>query len=189
MAFCTEADFAVLKFMDGFNTPFLDFVLKLVSYMGNMGIVWILLGILMLSLRKTRKQGAFCVMAFLLAVLVGNVILKNAVDRVRPYDLFDWIQVRIVKPKDGSFPSGHCMSTFAFATALVFVYKKWGIAALVFGVFMAFSRLYFQVHFLTDVLAGVAVGILCGIAAYFIAKRIHWFDDMKWTIKTKRKPA
>ncbi|MBQ2924585.1 MAG: phosphatase PAP2 family protein, partial [Anaerotignum sp.] len=59
---------------------------------------------------------------------------------------------------DPSFPSGHTSASFAAATAIYAINRKWGIAAYVFAAVMGFSRLYLGVHFPTDVLAGALVG-------------------------------
>lgn len=178
-AFCGNIDYTVLVFMGKIENVFLDSVLKVVSYMGNAGAMWIVLGASMLIFSKTRKQGLFCLLSLALAALLGNCFLKPLIHRVRPFDMFEWIDVRVVKPSDGSFPSGHTMSSFAFATALLFVYKKWGIAAMIFSCFMGFSRLYFQVHFFTDVIAGMVLGILCGIIMFAIVSKIKWFKVTK----------
>lgn len=176
MEFCTGADYAVLLFMQDISNQFLDVFLKIITYMGNGGAMWIILGAGMLIFPKTRKKGLFCLLSLALAALLGNGILKPVISRVRPYDMFDWISIKIIKPSDGSFPSGHTMSSFAFSMALLFVCRKWGIFALIFSCVMGFSRLYFQVHFLTDVLAGMILGILCAVIIYGIAAKIPWFE-------------
>ena len=76
-------------------------------------------------------------------------------------------------PKDYSFPSGHTMASFASAGALLFTEKKFGIGACVLAVLMGISRLYFYVHFPTDVLAGIVLGLLCGIAGVYLMKRMQ----------------
>ena len=67
-----------------------------------------------------------------------------------------------------SFPSGHTCAAFAAGSVWArFVERRWLKALCILqAVLMAFSRLYVGVHFPTDVLAGCAVGLFCGWAAW-----------------------
>ncbi len=127
----------------------------------------------MLILPKTRKTGIIVAAALLMDLILCNLILKNLVARVRPYDVNTAIAILIKKPLDFSFPSGHTAASFAAMTALFLAkMKKAWIAALVLAVLIAFSRLYFYVHYPTDVLGGAVVGILSGIIGYTIVEKI-----------------
>lgn len=126
----------------------------------------------MLILPKTRKTGIIVAAALLMNLILCNLILKNLVARVRPYDVNTAIAILIKKPLDFSFPSGHTAASFAAMTALFLAkMKKAWIAALVLAVLIAFSRLYFYVHYPTDVLGGAVVGILSGIIGYAIVEK------------------
>lgn len=65
----------------------------------------------------------------------------------RPHDYFMLITI----PKDYSFPSGHTFSSVAAAIGIWHWNRKWGIAAVVTAILMMFSRLYFYVHYPTDI--------------------------------------
>ena len=95
----------------------------------------------------------------LVCVLAGNLLLKNVVARPRPCDVIPEMPLLIPQPQSFSFPSGHTMSSFAAATVLLFASWKWGIAAYAMAGVVGFSRVYLFVHYPTDVLAGVALGI------------------------------
>lgn len=69
------------------------------------------------------------------------------------------------RPNGHSFPSGHTSSAFAAAAALFCQNKRLGIPALVLAAFIGFTRLYLYVHFPTDVLAGILLGLMLGAAA------------------------
>ena len=88
------------------------------------------------------------------------------VGRIRPYD-YDPTLVSILKrlPSDLSFPSGHTLASFEAATAIFIRNKKWGVPALVLAVLIALSRLYVTVHYPTDVIAGLLLGVLFAIVA------------------------
>lgn len=83
------------------------------------------------------------------------------------------LQTMLVKlPSDSSFPSGHTSASVAAAVAIFTLNKKWGIPAVVLAVLIGVSRLYLTVHFPTDVIAGLLLGIIYGIGAYFITSKL-----------------
>lgn len=162
-----------LDFLQTIHTPLLDKILAFITSLGNAGIIWIMLAVVLLILPKTRKTGIIVAAALLMDLILCNLILKNLVARVRPYDVNTAIAILIKKPLDFSFPSGHTAASFAAMTALFLAkMKKAWIAALVLAVLIAFSRLYFYVHYPTDVLGGAVVGILSGIIGYTIVEKI-----------------
>lgn len=162
-----------LDFLQTIHTPLLDKILAFITSLGNAGLIWIVLAVVLLILPKTRKTGIIVVAALLADLVLCNLILKNLVARVRPYDVNTAIAILIKKPLDFSFPSGHTAASFAAMTALFLAkMKKAWIAALVLAVLIAFSRLYFYVHYPTDVLGGAVVGILSGIIGYAIVEKI-----------------
>lgn len=162
-----------LDFLQTIHTPRLDKTLAFITSLGNAGIIWIVLAVVLLILPKTRKAGIIVAAALLMDLILCNLILKNLVARVRPYDVNTAIAILIKKPLDFSFPSGHTAASFAAMTALFLAkMKKAWIAALILAVLIAFSRLYFYVHYPTDVLGGAVVGILSGIIGYAIVEKI-----------------
>ena len=162
-----------LDFLQTIHTPLLDKILAFITSLGNAGIIWIVLAVVLLILPKTRKAGIIVAAALLMDLILCNLILKNLVARVRPYDVNTAIAILIKKPLDFSFPSGHTAASFAAMTALFLArMKKAWIAALILAVLIALSRLYFYVHYPTDVLGGAVVGILSGIIGYAIVEKI-----------------
>ena len=162
-----------LDFLQTIHTPLLDKILEFITSLGTAGIIWIVLAVVLLILPKTRKTGIIVAAALLMDLILCNLILKNLVARVRPYDVNTVIAILIKKPLDFSFPSGHTAASFAAMTALFLAkMKKAWIAALILAVLIAFSRLYFYVHYPTDVLGGAVVGILSGIIGYTIVEKI-----------------
>ena len=121
--------------------------------------------------------------ALVLDMILCNGILKHVFARVRPCDVNTTIQLLVPRPSDYSFPSGHTAASFAAVAALFFAgQKKLWKPALVLAVLIAFSRLYLYVHYPTDILGGIAVGVLCG---YIGARCVQYFS-MKTKTKTAR---
>lgn len=155
------------------RTPIGDVVIPFITKLGDAGMIWILLSVVLLLIPRTRKSGAILAVALCVDVVLCNGILKNLFRRIRPCDVNTSIQLLVARPDDFSFPSGHTAASFAAVAALMFAgEKKLWIPALVFAVFIAFSRLYLYVHYPTDILGGIAVGILAGYAAYWIVKQL-----------------
>ena len=109
--------------------------------------------------------------ALIIDLLLCNVLLKNFVARTRPYDVNTGIQLLVAKLRDYSFPSGHTAASFASAAALYFAgEKKLWKPALVLACLIAVSRLYLYVHYPTDVLAGILLGLIVSVAANVICR-------------------
>ena len=175
MEWLLEKDGQLLRWlMEGFSHPVLDEMMQFVSSLGNKGIIWIGIGILLLLLgvkNKNRRNGGLLVLLSLAVnFLACNVILKPLVDRTRPYYVLDYTPL-IPPVGDPSFPSGHTSASFAAATAIYAINRKWGLAAYLLAAVMGFSRLYLGVHFPTDVLAGALVGTAAALAVIRLWRR------------------
>lgn len=147
-----------------------DRFFSLVTHLGDGGAVWIALAVLLLLFPRTRRAGLAVALALVLDLLVCNLCLKPLVARIRPFDLTQ-VHLLIPRPGDYSFPSGHTAASFAAAFALVFARSRHGLWAMVLAAVIAFSRLYLYVHFPTDILGGVAVGLLAGWLGANLARR------------------
>lgn len=167
-------EIGILDFIrDTFSCTFLDKVMPIITLFGDKGIFWIAVAVLLIICKKTRKTGVSMGAALLIGVIVGNLILKNAVARIRPYDLNSGVELLVNALSDYSFPSGHTLASFEAATVLLIRDKRLGIPALVLAVLIALSRLYLYVHYPTDVLAGALLGTAIGIFACFLVNRIY----------------
>lgn len=162
-------EFLVLDFIKEYiKTPFLDFLMPKITALGNGGIIWIVAALVLLSIPKYRKGGIALSVGLFACLILGNLILKPLVARVRPFDLVDGIELLISAPLDYSFPSGHTLSSAVSAAVLTMVDKRFGYFAIPLAVLIAFSRLYLYVHFLTDVLGGVFIAAIISTVIYFV---------------------
>ncbi|MBO6111526.1 MAG: phosphatase PAP2 family protein [Lachnospiraceae bacterium] len=168
----------LLFIQENIRNEVLDPIMLAITSLGNAGIVWIIISLILLIIKKTRKIGICCAVALILQLTLINGILKNIVGRIRPYEVIDGLNCLVGVQKDPSFPSGHTTSSFAVAW-IIFkkLPKKFGIPALILAALIALSRLYVGVHYPTDVLAGVFIGILLGILAIIITDRL--FERLK----------
>lgn len=153
-----------------FFTPLWSFI----TTSGNGGLIWIAIACFLLAFKKTRKVGIMSVVALVFSLVFTNLLIKPLVARTRPYDVMDGIILLIEKPREFSFPSGHTCAAFAAAWVMFrSLPKKFGVPAVIYASLMAFSRLYFGVHYPTDVLAGMIFGILYAQAAMWIIERFR----------------
>lgn len=137
--------------------------MRFVTSLGNFSIAWVMLALVLILIPKTRKIGLVVMAAVILDSILCNVILKNIFVRPRPCDVNTAINLLIPRPLGYSFPSGHTSASFAAVSALYFSgERKIWKAALALAILIAFSRMYLYVHYPTDVLGGILVGIFCG---------------------------
>ena len=164
----------ILDMIQNLRTPIGDVVVPLITRLGDAGIIWIILTVLLLIIPKTRKTGVIMMAALLVDVLLCNVFIKNLVARTRPYEVVDGLKLLIEKQSDYSFPSGHTGSSFASAIVLwKELPKKYGVMALIVAVLIAYSRLYVGVHYPSDVLAGVVIGTVLALVSVWLVKMIQ----------------
>ena len=161
------------------RTGFLDAIfLFFTNLSGSIGQLWLIVGIILLIFKKTRRTGAAVLISYAGVLLFGELILKHAIVRPRPCQIDQAFAMLVDRPTSSSFPSTHAAFAFGAATAIFMKYKKVGAAVFVVAALIAFSRLYLFLHFPTDVLFGAILGIVMGIAAvkicdHVVKKRAH----------------
>ena len=166
----TQMELAVLDWIQTvFRCPFLDGAMPLISSLAEYGALWIILALVMMAFPRTRKAGIAVAAALLLEVILCSGVLKPLFARPRPYTYRPDLELLVPALWDSSFPSGHTAASFSAAVALCAVRQRGWPAAMALAILIGLSRLYLYVHFPTDVLAGVLLGILCGLAGAFLA--------------------
>lgn len=157
-----------------FQCGFLDVFMPFITLFGEAGIFWIACAVLLLITKKYRKIGLGMGFALIFGVVVCNMTIKPLVMRPRPYDFqAEQFGVTIKLLVDGlhdySFPSGHTIASFEAATVLMLNNKKLGVPALILACLIALSRLYLYVHYPTDVLVALALGVAFGFLGNWLS--------------------
>jgi membrane-associated phospholipid phosphatase len=153
--------------MRDMQTPILKHLALVFNALGRglwRGLTIAAIGLVLMVGRRWAALIAFALVETL-TPLLGNLI-KALVDRARPPGA-------MLTPHGSSFPSGHAAYAGATAVALVLLFSRPGprrwlwfsLAALVIAG-MAWSRTYLQVHWLSDTLAGAALGIAITLASF-----------------------
>ena len=163
---------ALLFIQEHIRQVWMDGFWKTIIHLGDAGWFWIMLGIVLLIPKKTRKAGIAALAALAIGALITNVALKNIIARIRPYEVVEGLKLLIEPQSDFSFPSGHTCASIGAALAMYpFLERKWGIPLVILAVLISLSRLYVGVHYPTDVLGGAVVGAFAAWGAVRIVKR------------------
>ena len=164
-----NAELTFLNALQALRTPALDGVMRFFTHLGDSGFVWLALTALLLAFRRTRRAGWVLAAALLFDAVLCNILLKPLAGRIRPCDIDPTIALLVPHPHDFSFPSGHTGASFAAAYVMLLGKSNLWVCAMVLAGLIAFSRLYLYVHYPTDVLAGIVLGILVGWFAWRVS--------------------
>ena len=165
-------EFAILHAIQSLRSPELDIAMVFFSHLGDHGLIWIAMAFGLLAFEKTRLIGKVTAMSIIVEIITVTLLLKPLINRVRPcaYETLSDPLVSVCYT-DPSFPSGHTAVAFAFASALFFMNRRWGLVALLCAALMGFTRLYMFVHFPSDVAAGAVIGTVIGFICYRLYQR------------------
>ena len=173
----TAFELQILDSLQTIHTPVLDRIMIGFSRLGDFGLIWIILDVILLLIPRTRTAGKVLLLGMLLEAIGVNIVLKPLVARIRPYEVNPAVELITKEMWDYSFPSGHTAIAFTAVTGLYLMKMKplWQICLPV-AALIAFSRMYLYVHFPTDVLAGVFLGILFGWLGFRLT---GWIENNK----------
>jgi undecaprenyl-diphosphatase len=137
-------------------------MMLLLSRAGRGGLIWLLVGVLLAVIRKIRFIDlAPLVFAISLGTVTTDNVIKDLVERDRPFARDTRVEVIGNKPNDPSFPSGHATNAFAGAAVLAWLVPEGRIVWFALAAAIAYSRVYLGVHYPFDVMGGALVGLAC----------------------------
>lgn len=223
-------DLSVFEWIQSIQTGILNTIMVVITTLGDEGIIFIAMALVLMFTKKYRKAGFAMILALIVMEVGNNLILKELIARPRPFYIFSpdtipadhkyfaeifekatqaverlpelaarWTETYnfpnlVDAPSSWSFPSGHTSSAFAAAIAVLWYDRKIGIPTTIFAALMGFSRIYVEVHYCTDVIAGALVGIVYALLGVLIAKFLFpvfekLLNAVTEKVKSKKKTA
>lgn len=173
-------DWTILDLTQKFcRCDFLDFIMPKITMLGNSGLIWIFAAVLLICVKKYRRFGFILLIGLAVGFIIGNGCLKPLIARERPCFLNPNINLLISAPTDYSFPSGHTLSSVIATVTLIKTDKRFGFAAALLCSMIAFSRLYLYVHFPSDILGGIFIGVAIGKIVIAVFEKSRRFSERK----------
>ena len=166
-----DIELQFLHMIQGWHKEWLDNVMIFFTTIGEGGMIWLALSIVLVAIPRTRKCGVSMLLAMGLTFLLGNLLLKNMIARPRPCAVDKSVTLLIPFPAEYSFPSGHTSNGFTAAVTLYAYFRKSGIVAILVAGIIAFSRMYLFVHYPTDILGGIILGIFDSCVIMFCMRK------------------
>lgn len=165
-----KVDSMILNFCSlKIKNKYFDRIMPLITHCNDFGVFY--LGLILLSIIVNYKTNLAVnvLLALTFGLLLGEGMLKHLIRRNRPQfrNPIDSLLVKI--PRTSSFPSGHTTSSFAALGVL------WGMDSnliyvfLIAAILISFSRLYLYLHYPSDVMGGIALGLLCSKVVIIMA--------------------
>ncbi len=169
----SKVDLSVAKFANNtlhkFGNLFTIFM-RIYTTLGNNGFIFGIVMLPMFFFKTTREGACLIFFAMLYGYIITNILLKNTFARPRPFMRVSsqyhqwWEEAGSLQESGFSFPSGHTTAAMAFAVVMFYFCRK-DVSWLFFiiPILMAFSRIYFMVHYLSDVAVALIMGAICAI--------------------------
>jgi undecaprenyl-diphosphatase len=134
-------------------------------------------GIAVYALTRRIRPALAAASAVLLGWIVAKAV-KNAVERGRPGDLLEQVELRETGVHGRGYVSGHTTIAFALATVITpLLPGRWRVVPFALASSVGLARVYYGVHLPLDVVGGAGLGILCGLLAAIVFGTIHPIRD------------
>lgn len=159
-----QCDLRILEYIQNhMHNNIADEVFSFFTFLGDKGLIWILISIFLMANKKTRKVGVMSVFALILVTILGEGLMKNLFQRPRPFIDYSMFDLIISRPTGYSFPSGHTSSSFAVAGVLSKSFREYQIIFWTLAFLISISRLYLLVHYPSDIIVGIFFGLFSSI--------------------------
>ena len=166
LSFISRRDHSLMRRLNGWRPPRWVRLWMICATRGGDGWLWYAMALLLLAFGGPTRFAAVGSAAIASTISVGLFLrLKKITGRQRPCATTPHAWATLLPPDQFSFPSGHTMTAFAVAVPLMLYYPPLTLGLLFCAISIACSRVLLGMHFLSDVLAGAALGASIGYLA------------------------
>lgn len=162
---------AIQRYM---GIPCLVQISQFLGMIAEHGEVWILFLLFLLCFKKTRKMALLGFAALVVEAVLVNLVLKPLLHRSRPCMVNPSLLKGSFCPKDYSWPSGHSASSFAVAGVFLWSKTRYRFVIITFAMMIAFSRMILYVHWFSDILSGIGIGLGISYLAVYSQRFEHF---------------
>jgi undecaprenyl-diphosphatase len=167
--FIATGDHKLMRKLNNWSAPQCIRWWAVAATRGGDGWVWYFFGVIVLLFGGRTRLPALASASSAAAIGVAIFIsLKRVSGRKRPCEIEPHCWAKLLPPDRFSFPSGHTITAFAVAVAFGLFYPALRPALLFCAISIALSRIVLGMHFMSDVLAGAAIGFGLAFASYVV---------------------
>ena len=170
-------DLSILQWINNnlHGSNFVNQLFKYITYLGEKGIIWIVLALVLLCFKKTRKGGFLLLVSLGIGIVLNTFILKPLIARPRPITVDESFitfmnSINYKLPTGFSMPSGHTQIAMNAAMFLTLYFKGKGAWAWIPASIISFSRIFLLAHYPTDVLVAAIEGIIIALFVFFVGR-------------------
>lgn len=176
----SRLDLSILNLCNSIHNPILDKIMLFFTYSASDGFIWIAIILILLFFKNTRVYGFATLTALGVTMLLGNKLFKNHFDRDRPFVSFPALRILVESSGTNSFPSSHAATAFTVFGIFYFFNLEYKWVVFIFALGISLSRVYLNLHYFSDIVAGAILGLLVSYIIFMITKKI---------IKYSKKPV
>lgn len=163
-------DTSIFRAINGVHFSLFHSFMFIVSLVGELAIIWFFLASLILYKNKQDGRKIFVLMtlAIIMTLLINHIVIAYFIFRDRPYIALQDVYQLGKRWADSSFPSGHVSSAMAATVVLGQYYKKYFPYMIGFVILTMISRVSLGMHYPSDVVGGVVVGLISGYVVLYL---------------------
>ena len=181
-------DEAIMLFFQSIRIPALDPFFLFLSGATEAGFIWIVIALVMAIWKKNRVTSFDMLLALGLCFCLNDLVIKNIICRPRPYTVIEGLTTIVFQPTSFSFPSGHATAGFACSYALRKTGNGKGKWFFFMAAFIALSRPYVGVHYMSDTLVGVLMGLFGSMLVLWLRRKLLPDETLKKLLFVDRAP-